>query len=105
MTLTHWLVLPVFVLYSLSGFLASVFCLLRPLPMPEAGLGADRWSVAGVAAMRPCAIVGLFLLAFGTGCDNARIVAGAFAMNVPDGVFELKNSTQANRLLALHSLF
>jgi hypothetical protein len=49
--------------------------------------------------MRPCAILGLFLLAFGTGCDNARTFAGAFAMNVPDGVFDLKNSTEAQRVI------
>lgn len=95
--LTHLIVLPVFMLYSLSGFVASVFCLLRPLPpIPDS---PDGCTVAGLQAMRPCAILGLFLLAFGTGCDNARTFAGAFATNVPDRVFDLKNSTDAQRLI------
>ena len=83
---------PIFLLYSLSAFGAALVSVLRPLPPHPSADGLLR-------ALRAGAVGGLFLLAFGTGCDNARTVAGAFAMNVPDGVFELRNSTEAQRLI------
>jgi hypothetical protein len=45
-------------------------------------------------------VLGLFLLAFGTGCDNARTVAGLFSASVPHGVFDLKDTDKAQELLS-----
>lgn len=85
-------VLIVFLLYTMSAFTAAIASLLWVPRVPEATLA--------VRALRVGAIAGLFLLAFGTGCDNARTMAGLFAANVPSGVFELRNTTGAHKLMA-----
>ena len=64
-------VLIVLSLYTVSAFTAAIASLLWVPRVPEATLA--------VRALRVGAIAGLFLLAFGTGCDNARTVAGLFA--------------------------
>ena len=101
-TITELLTLPLFLLYSISAFAASAVCLLRPLPPPAAAgvhaASAPQLAFVGVVQLtdpattvtnllrwlRAGGIAGLFLLAFGTGCDNARTFAGAFAMCAAD---------------------
>ncbi len=85
-------VLIAFLLYAVSAFTAAIASLLWVPRVPQATLA--------VRALRVGAIAGLFLLALGTGCDNARTVAGLFAANVPSGVFELRNTTAAHKLMA-----
>jgi hypothetical protein len=160
-TFTVLVTLPLFLLYSASAFAAAALILLRPMPPPAAAgthasssprllclgevrLGADPGATAAglLRGLRVGGIAGLFLLAFGTGCDNARTFAGAFAMcapagtalphclcrtaalpvswlapaaaalpdvfsptaytrrSVPSGVFDLRNSTDAQQLIA-----
>jgi hypothetical protein len=98
-TFTVLVTLPLFLLYSASAFAAAALILLRPMPPPAAAgthasssprllclgevrLGADPGATAAglLRGLRVGGIAGLFLLAFGTGCDNARTFAGAFAM-------------------------
>jgi hypothetical protein len=96
MTVASTIALPVFMAYSLSAFAATVAAVLRPLPLPlDAGDSSQLYK-----PLRAGAVAGLALLAFGTGCDNARTFAGGFAANVPTGVFALQNSTLAQQLFA-----
>ena len=67
--------MPIFLLYSLSAFGAALVSVLRPLPPHPSGDGLLR-------ALRAGAVGGLFLLAFGTGCANARTVAAAQPVGV-----------------------
>lgn len=99
MAISAAIVLPVFIAYAISGFSAALAALLRPLPplYPDPRSGQSRWYDG---LWRFAAIAGLWLLAFGTACDNLRTFAGGFAFSVPDGVFGLHNSTLAAELLA-----
>lgn len=96
-----FIALPLFLLYSVSAFAASAVILLRPLPPPvAAGIYASssprllwlgnvdisdpgKTAAAMIRGLRVGGVAGLFLLAFGTGCDNARTLAGAFEMCAP----------------------
>ena len=85
-TFTELVTLPLCLLYAGSAFAACAVVLLRPLPLPAApgGVSDGGLSNTGTAAtgllrgLRLGGSAGLLLLAFGTGCDNARTFAGAF---------------------------
>lgn len=80
-----------FLMYTVSAFTAAVMSFVWVPSVPEAS--------CCLRALRIGAVLGLFLLAFGTGCDNARTVAGLFSASIPHGVFDLKNTDKAQDFL------
>lgn len=86
-----------FLLYAVVELSVAALVLAHGLPRP---LHEPTTDIFFGETFRMVAGLGLFLLAFGSGSDDARMFAGGFAANLPDGVFGLSNATEANALLA-----
>lgn len=80
------------IIYAILGFAASVISVVRK-PVGES-------ESKSMSVLRYGYQLGILLLAFGTGCDNARLFAGAAATSWPQGVWETQNEAIANAMVA-----
>ncbi len=62
-------------IYAVSGFVAVIVMWINPFKLPISAEHSIRSKSNWLALISK---FGLFLLAFGTGCDNARTFAGLY---------------------------
>ena len=74
----------VFGTYSASGFVAMIATFAKGEELVTLALHPESPALVHVLAYS--ALLSLILLGFGTGCDNARQVAGTLPQNFGDGM-------------------
>ena len=82
----------VFGAYSASGFVAAIVVFAKADELVQ--LAAKHDSPALLQTLAYSALASLILLGFGTGCDNARMVAGTLSQNFGDGEQERAKSSR-----------